>query len=81
MSEATIEIEILGNDVEVRVDYSIYGGDVAATYFEPAQYSELEINHIYKMVNGQEIDISDIFTDEEREKIDVILQAYLDEGE
>lgn len=79
MSDTTIEIEMLGKEVEVEVDYNIYGSDVPATYFEPAEYAEWEINHIYKFVNGVNIDISDIFTDEEHEKILEILIASFED--
>lgn len=81
MSDAEIEIEILGQNVEVYIKYSTYGDDAQATHFEPAEYAEIEIDSIQRTIDNEEIEISGMFTTEEREKIEVILQAYLDEGD
>ena len=81
MANITIELELLGNDVEVEVNYEFYGKDIPQTYYEPAEYAELEIHSIKRIVEGDEIDISDIFTDKEHEQILDILQSWLDEGE
>lgn len=78
MTDAEIEIEILGENVEVYIEYSTYGEDRPATYFDPAEYAEIEINSISRTINNEEVEISGMFTDEEREKIEDILQAYLD---
>ena len=81
MANITIDIEILGNKVEVEVNYEWFGKNIAQTYYQPAEYPELEIHSIKRIVKGDEIDISDIFTDSEHDKILEILQSWLDEGE
>jgi len=80
MLGTAIRIEILGNEVEVDVDYSVFGNDIPANYVEPAEYAELEISSISRFVNGEHIDITEMFTDKEREKIEEILHESLCEG-
>ena len=81
MSSITIEIEILGNEVEVEVKYSWFGTDRPATQIDPAEYAELEISSITRVVEGSEIEVSGMFTNEEHDKIIVTLQEWLNEGE
>lgn len=81
MTNITIEIELLGNEIEVEVNYDWFGKDIAQTLYQPAEYAELEIHSIKRVVEGSEIDISYIFTDKEHDKITVILQEWLNEGE
>ena len=69
MTDAEIEIEILGENIEVYIKYSTHGQDIPASYFEPAEYSELEINSISRTIDGEEVEIMEMFTTEEREKI------------
>ena len=79
--DITIDIEIMSSEVEVEISYEVYGKYLPATHFEPAEYPELEISSIKRVIAGQEIDISEMFTENEHEKIQGILQSYLDEGE
>lgn len=72
--DTTINIEILGVHVEVEIHYSSYGNDVPATYFEPAEYAEIVVENIYRLIDGNYIDIKGMFTEEEHEKIIEILQ-------
>ena len=81
MTCITIEIEILGNDVEVEIDYEWHGKNIAQTYYQPAEYAELEINSIKRIIEGSNINISSMFTDSEYEEITDILQKWLNDGD
>lgn len=77
MSSINIEIELLGNEVEVAVEYSISGNYIAATYYDPAEYPELEIEGVTRVVDGKVVDLSGIFTDQEFNLIEEIVEEYL----
>lgn len=63
-----VEIEIEINDeVElIEVIFSVYGQYYPATYWEPAEYPELEIDEV--TLNGEEITLTDKQTEEVEEK-------------
>ena len=81
MNNATIEIEILGREVEVDVEYSVFGCYRQQTMVDPAEYPELEISKVTRVVNGSEVDISDMFTSEEYENITELLEEEFYEDE
>lgn len=68
-----IELEINGEIEMVDVIFSVYGSYYPATYWEPAEYPELEIDEV--TFNGEEITL----TDKQIEEAEGKCWEYLDE--
>ena len=79
MSHIKIEIELLCNDIELEIEYAFTGNYIAATFQDPAEYPELEIENVSRIIKGETIDLNEMLTDEEHEAIKVIVQEYIDE--
>ena len=79
MANITIEFEFLNRSIEVDVEYTISGNYIAATHFEPAEYPELELERITRIIKGQPVELNEMLTDEDFELITEITQEYLDE--
>lgn len=77
MSTINITIELLGNDVEVTVEYSLTGNYIPATYYDPAEYPELEIEGLTRVIGGEVIDLSGMFTEHEFDIIEGVVEEYL----
>ena len=79
MANITIELEFLGRDIEVDVDYDFIGTNRAATLYEPAEFEELEINSVTRNVRGEAIELSDMFTYDDWALIEKTTQEWLNE--
>ena len=79
MSHIEIEIELLGNDIKVEIEYTVSGHYIAATHVEPAEYPELEIESVSRIIKGETIDLNEMLTDDEHDAIEEIVQDYLNE--
>jgi len=62
MLNGTIHVDILGNEVEVEVEYSIFGEDRSATMTDPAEYAEIEISSVSRVIGGVGVDITSMFS-------------------
>ena len=79
MSNITIEIEFLGREIEVDVDYDFVGTNRAATLYEPAEFEELEINSVNRTVYGSVIELNDMLKSDDWDSIKTTTQEWLNE--
>ena len=79
MANITIELEFLGRDIEVNVDYDFIGTNRAATLYEPAEFEELEINSVTRNRKCGVIELNDMLTDDDWELIKATTQEWLNE--
>ena len=79
MQTIDIEIELLGSTFEATVEYTISGEYHAQTMTDPAEYPELEIENLTRMINDKEINLNDMFCGSEWQELTEIVQEYIDE--
>ncbi len=77
MLDTTIYIEILGNEVEVEVEYDIFGEDRPATLVDPAEYAEIEISSVSRVIGGASVDMTAMFSSDDMTSIEETLHESL----
>lgn len=66
-----VAIELLEHNIDLEIDYSLYGDDQKASLISPAESVEVEINGIHRVIDDVvgDVDVMCFFDSDELGKI------------
>lgn len=67
-----MEANVTFRGIDLVVTYEVYGKDLPATYLDPPEYVELDINEV--RVVDSEVDIYDLFLESDLDKISEMIR-------